>query len=67
MDTCVVDSGGPLIRYVGKEKRAYIVGVASHNLLLCHVGQASAVIYTDVSHFAEWLLMRINQWIKWGA
>ncbi|XP_018579282.1 serine protease 7-like [Anoplophora glabripennis] len=66
-DPCVVDSGGPLVRYAGADKRAYIVGVASHNLLLCHAHQEFAAVYTDVTYFTEWVLRRINQWLEWGA
>lgn len=66
-DVCVVDSGGPIVRYVRKERRAYIVGLASQNLLVCNSDQAAPAIFTDVSYFGQWMLKRINQWIQWKA
>ncbi|XP_018579322.1 anionic trypsin-2-like [Anoplophora glabripennis] len=58
--TCYGDSGGPATRYMplNGEDRAHIVGVISAGYPICEYGPK---IYTNVSHYIDWILDNINK------
>ncbi|XP_018579278.1 trypsin-3-like [Anoplophora glabripennis] len=63
---CAGDSGGPLIlhRNVKGVNRAFLMGVASHDLLMCELGEMSPVVYTNVGSFTKWMKKVIIDWMN---
>ncbi|KAF7267619.1 hypothetical protein GWI33_019111 [Rhynchophorus ferrugineus] len=59
-DTCVGDSGGPVMKpfSIDGPPKYFLVAIVSYGVKWC--GTAGAV-YTNVSHYMEWILDRIDQ------
>ncbi|XP_018579279.1 trypsin-3-like [Anoplophora glabripennis] len=65
-DPCVVDSGGAMIYYkkVKGLNRAFLVGIASHDLLKCKINKTVPIVYTNVAKISDWIPRIIPIWIE---
>ncbi|XP_018579319.1 trypsin-3-like [Anoplophora glabripennis] len=59
--SCVGDTGGPLVEYLKVKgvARAFLIGVAKINPLICEAEDTAPIVYSSVCNYSEWISNQI--------